>query len=393
MQNRVHYGEFTLDYWVKQLLSGKIELPEYQRSFVWSKKQVAKLMESLSDHQFVPPVTIGVIADRNIIIDGQQRLTSILLAYLNLFPSAKAYLRTVMKESDEPGEPEEEIFFKWTLRELQKNWHGNIAELKDTLNAAILDDGTSAYESLGISWITEEWLKNKYLGFSYIVPTGKPDDEAQYKFYSSIFRNINIGGIPLRNDESREAMYYLRRPFVPLFKPGFLQSYTVTQVGDRLPVDFVRILAIVSQYAKTRNEGIVLKKFSGIKRLEDYIMEYISAVLDDSDDIFKKFSDIMNVEDIVPRLNHLETEFRKLNLPINFSGIIEVDNYLFGLVFYCFLMNKSIKENSVALLKARLQDNIRIQKKDDRHSKSPNQLGHVRLRLSKSLAAYKRYIE
>lgn len=31
MKNRVHYGEFTLDYWLEQLISGGIELPEYQR--------------------------------------------------------------------------------------------------------------------------------------------------------------------------------------------------------------------------------------------------------------------------------------------------------------------------------------------------------------------------
>lgn len=38
MKNRVHYGEFTLDYWLEQLISGGIVLPEYQRSFVWSKE-------------------------------------------------------------------------------------------------------------------------------------------------------------------------------------------------------------------------------------------------------------------------------------------------------------------------------------------------------------------
>lgn len=38
MKNRVYYGEFTLDYWLEQLISGGIVLPEYQRSFVWSKE-------------------------------------------------------------------------------------------------------------------------------------------------------------------------------------------------------------------------------------------------------------------------------------------------------------------------------------------------------------------
>ena len=47
MKNRVHYGEFTLDYWLDQLISGGIVLPEYQRSFVWSKDQIINLIKSV----------------------------------------------------------------------------------------------------------------------------------------------------------------------------------------------------------------------------------------------------------------------------------------------------------------------------------------------------------
>ena len=47
MKNRVHYGEFTLDYWLEQLISGGIVLPEYQRSFVWSKEQIINLIKSV----------------------------------------------------------------------------------------------------------------------------------------------------------------------------------------------------------------------------------------------------------------------------------------------------------------------------------------------------------
>lgn len=69
-ENRVHYGEFTLDYWLEQLVSGGIVLPEYQRSFVWSKEQIKNLINSISRDEFVPPVTIGKLNDKNIIIDG-----------------------------------------------------------------------------------------------------------------------------------------------------------------------------------------------------------------------------------------------------------------------------------------------------------------------------------
>ena len=96
MKNRVHYGEFTLDYWLEQLISGGIVLPEYQRSFVWNKEQIKNLINSVGKDEFVPPITIGKLNDKNIIIDGQQRLTSIALAYLNILPSERRYKKSVI---------------------------------------------------------------------------------------------------------------------------------------------------------------------------------------------------------------------------------------------------------------------------------------------------------
>lgn len=54
MKNRVHYGEFTLDYWLEQLISGGIVLPEYQRSFVWTKEQIINFIKSIGKDEFIP---------------------------------------------------------------------------------------------------------------------------------------------------------------------------------------------------------------------------------------------------------------------------------------------------------------------------------------------------
>lgn len=49
MKNRIHYGEFTLDYWVEQIISGDIELPDYQRSFVWQKEQIKRFIRAIKN--------------------------------------------------------------------------------------------------------------------------------------------------------------------------------------------------------------------------------------------------------------------------------------------------------------------------------------------------------
>lgn len=89
-KNKVYYGDYTLQHWIDLILTGSIILPPYQRFFVWDKKQSVGLVKALIENQFVPPVTIGsYIEDEkklNLILDGQQRLTSILLTYLGIFP-------------------------------------------------------------------------------------------------------------------------------------------------------------------------------------------------------------------------------------------------------------------------------------------------------------------
>lgn len=165
MKNRVHYGEFTLDYWLEQLISGGIVLPEYQRSFVWSKEQVKNLIKSVGKDEFVPPITIGKLDNKNIIIDGQQRLTSIALAYLNIVPSERRYKKTVKVEGDnEDDEFEEEHYFEWTINTL-KELGSNINEIKH----ALIDNND--YETLGTHWVNDEFLKKTLFGIFLYHPT------------------------------------------------------------------------------------------------------------------------------------------------------------------------------------------------------------------------------
>lgn len=40
MDKKVYYGEYTLKHWIELLLKNNLELPPYQRNFVWKKEQV-----------------------------------------------------------------------------------------------------------------------------------------------------------------------------------------------------------------------------------------------------------------------------------------------------------------------------------------------------------------
>ena len=99
MDKKVYYGEYTLKHWIELLLKSNLELPPYQRNFVWKKEQVKEFIKGVKDGSFIPPVTIGVCnieaGNHNLILDGQQRLSSILLAYYGVYPKENAFQRNV----------------------------------------------------------------------------------------------------------------------------------------------------------------------------------------------------------------------------------------------------------------------------------------------------------
>lgn len=113
------------------LLSRNIILPDYQRSFVWDERDVVRLLQSIEEGQFVQPVTIALykvvdgMPGQNLIIDGQQRLSSILLAYLGYMPDKNKFESPEALASDEDDAADETLDtatsrgpIKWRFSEL-----------------------------------------------------------------------------------------------------------------------------------------------------------------------------------------------------------------------------------------------------------------------------------
>jgi uncharacterized protein with ParB-like and HNH nuclease domain len=206
MGNKVYYGEYSLKHLINLMLTKNIILPDYQRLFVWTEEKVEKLIQTFQEKEFVPPVTIGAFkvngTNNNLIIDGQQRLTSILLAYLGLFPDKTTFKakieRNVDENDDDVNEDEnDDNILEWKFNELLKKGSN-----KNEINGNTKDD--DHYKKFNFT-VDENFLETNYLGFCYLVPD-VPDEKQQQKYYSSIFRNINIQGEPLSPQESRDAL-------------------------------------------------------------------------------------------------------------------------------------------------------------------------------------------
>lgn len=89
---------------IRDYEDGVIRMPKFQRKYIWDKKRAAELIASLIYGIPIPPIysyeTNDEVGIRNI-IDGQQRLTSLLFFYYKAFPKSmtkrKSYNKFVFK--------------------------------------------------------------------------------------------------------------------------------------------------------------------------------------------------------------------------------------------------------------------------------------------------------
>ena len=288
MENRVYYGEYSLSHWIKLILKENIKLPKYQRGFVWEENKVKELIEALKKKQFVPPVTIGAFRKdnekENYILDGQQRLTSILLAYFDIFPNKKYFneddnIMDFMDDNDDNDSIEDEN------QNEMKAWKFNhIVELRKTFktDAEIrnkLKELKNQYEVLDVDKSNFSF-DNIFLGFSYIVPASNISMDGQQKYYSSVFRSINQQGKSLNSIERRRSLYFLKEGYDSFFEPEATKELKSKQITKK-DIDFVKYLSLLSQYAKDFKINKLAYGYSDSrgKSLENYYEAYIYSVV------------------------------------------------------------------------------------------------------------------
>lgn len=392
MSNHVYYGEYSLAYWIELILTRKIVLPKYQRHFVWNKDSLKTLINTFQDNRFVPPVTIGAFCKSdgsitNYIIDGQQRLTSILLAYLDLFPDKEKYKTHLLalargEESidEDEGDPYDNVL-EWNLSYLTEKGN-NKNEI-----CSKLEEGN--YMSIGLE-LPNQFFHDHYLGFSYIVPDA--DETSQQCYYTKMFRDINVQGVQLIDIESRRSLYFLNERYEDFFEPAFVANYYVNRVGEKQQLDFTRYLCLLSAFKKSNNENRVARGFSG-KRIEKYIEMYIYSVVgNDNEDIFGRFSDIFPGSDFAEDIQCLKSTLENLNLPKEYPSIINMDMYFFGLIYHVLLCHRHIDISRKGQLKNRIERRINDLRDMDNHAQAPAQFQYMRQRLIQSIDIYESFV-
>ena len=185
---------------VDMIDSGIIEIPLFQRNYVWDIKKASRLVESLILGLPVPELFFYSEGDENNmykIIDGQQRFLSIYFFVKGRFPK-NTDSRFMIRDGINAGTtlemllPDNSIFQDFTLRlnddDTQKpsRYHGK--------KFATLDRDTQ------IKFRLRRYLR------TVVVRQNKPDDNSSSMF--EIFNRLNTGGTPLNHQEIRASLYY-----------------------------------------------------------------------------------------------------------------------------------------------------------------------------------------
>ena len=421
IETRVYYGEYTLRHWIDLMLTRDIDLPDYQRSFVWAEDDVKRLLASLKSGQFILPVTIAHYKDenreQNLILDGQQRLTSILLAYLGFMPIKEKFnsVNVDLANGDDSEEDGRGSSMEWTYKKLLKETPKDNSVL--SIRHRLRDNNQYKDLNVEIEGDMEEFYDRTFLGFSFIIPA-EQDANATERYFSALFRNMNYLGKKLSSLESRRSLYFMDREYKDYFDgkttegDDILCNIKIIENMQPRKIDFVRYLSVLSQLMVVKDNEMnrVMVGYSSYGSRESYYADYVSYIVNLEQESRKDKFNGFSMEKCFP--NHewkerfikvrefLARNKAKLGLDEKndaFTSWIDADYWLFGLLDTVVFKGKSlVKEDE---LTAKLINEIsekRQQKEGEQASeyqRNPNRIGNLRDRIGRSLSIYASYAQ
>jgi hypothetical protein len=440
-ENRTYYGEYSAEHWFQLMLTRKIQLPEYQRSLAWSINKARYFVNSLCSYQYIPTITLGHFHNKNLvyILDGQQRLTSILMARLGYYPDPNYFKSGTTVQSNAAAKnnfqssdtyPNQRI--NWTFQRMLDEWEASNPEQQSIEELQAWLKQQPGYVEFSTTLNEQESFANYYLAFALIVPDTTATDAYINRFYAVTFRNMNYLGATLTSNESRRSLYYMDSSLINFFEGKTTHN---TSILEALPIkpgsgantdsisDFIRYIAILTQYHFLKNgengenakSANTISDISTNDKREQYYYAFINSILQfETDSSSSEFGNSpittyfgRNSIKWQERYDAVATSTKELaaKLPKNMSlkSVIDVDYFFFGLLYTILFENKSIdiQESLVNDIQEAIQLHrdppIKGKQKKATYKASlkdkPNQVKFLQPRMEQSIKIYEKYAQ
>ena len=208
---------------ISSLESGYYVIPKFQRRFVWKKNQVANLALSIIKMVPIPPLYLYLNEKKkNVILDGQQRVTAMFLYFNDLwYTGKKTYERfdfneigclnsKVLKIEAELAAAKDLDKSRTEIAQLKKQKEDIYRELKDKhgiVRSKFYVEDNGENQEITFSAFDEderEFLLRRRIDITIVeCRSYKPQ-----KVYADIFKLLNSGGKLLGTQEIRNGIYW-----------------------------------------------------------------------------------------------------------------------------------------------------------------------------------------
>ncbi|WP_299799189.1 DUF262 domain-containing protein [uncultured Maribacter sp.] len=227
---------------IGDLLKYKFKVPPYQRGYRWNKRQVVELLEDIEDfhkksnkkeNEFycLQPIVVSKLNEEYILIDGQQRLTTI---YLIL-----TFLDNVMQTLDY-----EKFELAYSTRPGSETFLNNIDISRKNENIDFFHIA-EAYEVI-TEWFETKKGTEKVQLLTTLLDISEKANNVRVIWYEitgseeeliDIFTRINIGKIPLTNSELIKALLLSEQAKITPLKVGQLRQLEIANEWDIIEQD------------------------------------------------------------------------------------------------------------------------------------------------------------
>ena len=143
-------ADFTLEGLIAKWKKQQLTIPGFQRKFIWTQRQASRLIESFLLGLPVPALFLHADPDTGElqVIDGQQRLASVVQFFDGTFKNAKMAQAKMFRLV---GLGEDSPYSNLNVKELEEQFPAKFAKLNDAVMRAFIikqldpDDATSVY--------------------------------------------------------------------------------------------------------------------------------------------------------------------------------------------------------------------------------------------------------